>query len=146
MFKKYDKDADGKVSQEELKGMMNPPPNADGADADKDGSLNLEELIVAYGGKGGGSSGSSSGRKSSRSSSGPPAGAITSSYRITSREDALKDRGADSKFIDLDKNEDDLIQMSEFADPDEWTEEKLEEFESLDSNGDGVLSPKEFSK
>jgi subtilisin-like proprotein convertase family protein len=44
-------------------------------------------------------------------------------------------------FYELDANRDRQVALAEFAE--EWTDDKLQEFELLDTNGDGLLTPLE---
>ena len=53
-------------------------------------------------------------------------------------ENAGEYEGIPGWFYELDLNQDEQVDMSEFAE--EWTQEKLDEFISLDSNEDGLLT------
>ena len=51
--------------------------------------------------------------------------------------------GLPAWFFELDKNRDQQVSMSEFTT--EWTDEKVQEFRSMDSNEDGVLTSSEVA-
>ena len=59
-------------------------------------------------------------------------------------QDAAGDpgEGLPGWFFELDKNRDDQVTMPEFSD--EWTEQRIQEFSLLDSNGDGLLTANEI--
>ncbi len=63
---------------------------------------------------------------------------------------ALQDEAGDEStglpgwFFELDENRDGQIEMAEFTK--DWSEEKLQEFESLDSNTDGLLTSAEVAQ
>jgi Ca2+-binding EF-hand superfamily protein len=54
------------------------------------------------------------------------------------------DEGLPSWFFELDANRDGQVEMSEFIH--EWTDEKIQEFTFLDTNGDGLLTSSEVAQ
>ncbi|MEO2011180.1 MAG: proprotein convertase P-domain-containing protein [Pirellulaceae bacterium] len=62
---------------------------------------------------------------------------------LTGLQDEVGDtsEGLPSWFFELDTNRDRQVEMSEFVT--EWTDEKVQEFISLDTNGDGLLTSSE---
>ena len=139
MLKKYDKDGSGVLEESEWKEMRGSPEKSD---TDGDKKITLDELIVAFGGSPSGSSSDSS--SSSRKSHSPVTKRIGGGYRVSTLEEKLQEKGVSSKFIDSDKNADGNLQMSEYSDS--WTDKKLEEFDKLDANRDGVISATEWLK
>ena len=89
-------------------------------------------------------SSSSSQRSSSQRSSGEgdDANKQRRVYQHNSVRDKLEAQGVSGGFIDKDANGDGQLQMSEFET--RWTSRKLADFEKLDTNGDGVISPQEW--
>jgi Ca2+-binding EF-hand superfamily protein len=140
IFASKDENKDGKLDaseQESIKKLI----NVEEADSNSDGELTKDELLKAYldrAKKSTSGSSSSSERKSSSSSDSKR----LSFYQRTSIQAKLEDMGVDEDFINDDKNGDGQLQMSEFTT--RWTQKKLEEFEEIDANGDGVISPKEW--
>ena len=63
-------------------------------------------------------------------------------YLHNSVRDKLEAKGVSGGFIEKDSNGDGQLQMSEFET--RWTSRKLADFEKLDTNGDGVISPQEW--
>ncbi|MGI9515892.1 MAG: hypothetical protein ACR2NP_02500, partial [Pirellulaceae bacterium] len=59
-------------------------------------------------------------------------------------ESEMRRNGASDKFMELDKNQDGQISMSEFARPSEWDDAKLENFRNMDLNDDGLVTIEEF--
>ena len=49
-------------------------------------------------------------------------------------------------FVDLDKDGDGQVSMSEFCDADKWTEELLKQFKHYDLNDDGIITVEEVMK
>ena len=89
-------------------------------------------------------SSSSSQRSSSQRSSGEgdDANKQRRVYLHNSVRDKLEAQGVSGGFIDKDSNGDGQLQMSEYET--RWTSRKLADFEKLDTNGDGVISPQEW--
>lgn len=134
MMKKYDKNGNGKLEEDEFKDMRNKPERAD---ANKDKVLTMDELFVLYGGAPGKYEESSSSR-------GPATSRIGGGNRVATLEERLKERGVSSKFISQDANQDGNLQMSEYSES--WDDKSLELFDKFDSNRDGVISPTEWLK
>jgi len=134
MLKKYDKDGSGALEEGEWKEMKGSPEKTD---TNGDKIITLDELIVAFGGTSGGSSSSSS-----KSRNSPVTARIGGGNRVSTLEEKLKDKGVSSKFISSDKNSDGNLQMSEYSDT--WTDKMLADFDKLDANRDGVISPTEW--
>lgn len=65
---------------------------------------------------------------------------------LTDLQDAAGDssEGLPGWFFELDTNRDQQVAMTEFAT--EWTSAKLQEFASLDTNGDGLLTSSEVAQ
>lgn len=131
MFQRFDKNGDGKISQEEFPG---PPERFKALDKNGDGSLTEDELLEglqqeqrnkevsvekqAKGGNGGGPGG--------------PAGQPGQAQPPSSPEEYVK-----QMFKRLDKNGDSVISQDEFPGaPDR--------FKALDKNGDGALTEDEM--
>ena len=70
---------------------------------------------------------------------------MPSQARTDAATDLRRD-GASAKFMELDKNRDGQIDMSEYARPSEWDEDLLEEFREMDVNDDGLVTVEEYSK
>ncbi len=156
IFKKYDKNGDGKLDKNEMKEVRIPFK-----DEDKDGEITRDEAMAYVGGqRSSGSSNSSAGNN--------PAVATTGGRGETKPKEMRRDirgwtrvgangrtrmensrRGGNSEapreFRENDKNQDGQIQMSEFAGQDEWTDEKLDEYYRYDRDKDGVITLSEWS-
>lgn len=134
LLKTYDKDADKKLSKDELGKMRRPP---EGADADGDGFVTESELLdnLTKGSKGSSSSStksdSSSSKKSSRS---------RGSFRSRS---SRRSSGGGSSFDRLDENENKQIEMHEYSN--DWDDEKVKAFYKKDKNNDGIISLEEWN-
>lgn len=126
MMDKYDKNRDKVLDKDEMESFRRPPENHD---PNEDGEVTYDELYQAYKNRNS-NSGSSSSESSSRRSSSDRGRSSSSRSRSSSGG--------------TDKDGDGKIKMAEFAD--EWTQEKIEEFQRLDVNNDGYLSREEFSK
>jgi hypothetical protein len=131
MLAKYDVNKNGQLEEDEWKSMKG------AAEADKDGDkiVSLSELIVKFGGN----PDESSSASSSRSAVTQRIGGGNSRATL---EDLLEKKGVSSKFIKQDRNADGNLQMAEFAE--EWNEKLLDEFDKIDTNRDGVISPSEW--
>jgi len=136
----YDVDKDGKLSADETKKMRRPPA---GADANKDGFITKSELVGSLSG-------------TNKSSTSEPAGDAVA-VKEKAKSKYSRDRGSSnrsksrtstgsrtsSSFDKLDANADKQIQMHEFAD--KWSDDLVKEFYAKDTNGDGVITLKEWS-
>ncbi len=144
LVRQYDKNKDGKLDKGELGAMRRPPV---GADINQDGYVTIDEYVESL-------SKQSSSRSSSTSSPPEPG-----NPKIVNVENAAPpDRGArgqsrsprrpsstaaPASFDGLDANKDGQVQMSEFSS--DWDDAKVEEFEAKDVNGDGLITPEEWS-
>lgn len=133
LLEKYDQDGDQMLSQEEAKSVSSLPKNAD---ADKDGQISLDELIVGFGGQAGRESSSSSTSSTARRKN-----QANNPYMVKSGAD--RNAEADREFRDLDKNVDGLLQMHEFSA--RWSDEEADRFMQLDTDNNGVLTIGEWS-
>ncbi len=137
-LKKYDKNYNGYLDEDELKEMSNPPK---GADKDNDSRLSRQELEDYYNGgyRHADSSESSTVRTSAESDpdrsrdqrQGPP------EFR---RRD---NRGSRSSFASSYDGTSSLL-MRDFEPDTPWSEEKIKRFYAIDTNRDGVITPEEF--
>jgi Ca2+-binding EF-hand superfamily protein len=130
MIRKYDKNGDGSLDQKEMESYRRPPENADG---NGDGLITGEELLAAYVAKSGGSTSTTSSSRSSSRDEEERSSSRSSSRSRSSGSSSARDEDGDGR-----------IKMSEFSD--EWTKEKIDEFNKLDQNQDGYLSRDEFSR
>ncbi len=76
-------------------------------------------------------------------------GVLTRDELQTYLEQLQDEAGSDAEgiptwFYERDENRDEQVEMSEFAS--EWTDETLEEFVTLDANGDGILTMTEVAQ
>jgi Ca2+-binding EF-hand superfamily protein len=133
MLKKWDTDGDGRLSAEELSEMRNPPPAS--ADQDGDGQFTYAELYAYYGD--GEAPKSSSG--SNVETSVPIPGAIRWSGAF--EESPADPDQLPAYLARLDRNRDGMVSMAEFAT--EWDAKTRADFERLDLNGDGYITPQE---
>lgn len=137
LMKQMDKDGDDALSTEEMKRFRRPPTNADG---NGDGSVTREELIAAYSARAGVTP-----DKRSRSDEGEEEAQSSRSRSGNSRNsNPSKSRTSSRGFSGRDENGDGLLQMHEFAKPNEWTMEKIDEFKAIDLNNDGILDSDEY--
>lgn len=65
---------------------------------------------------------------------------------LTAHEKLLANKDIPQWYIDLDKDNDGQVSMSEWCKPNEWTTEKVAEFEHYDLNHDGIITPTELVK
>ena len=139
IFRSKDGNEDGKLDEKEQESLGS-AIKVEEADGDGDGILTKKEVLESLL-KRAQKSSSSSSSSSSKSESSSRSKQRTV-YQRVSIKGKLEDMGLKSDFIDEDKNGDGQLQMSEFAS--RWTQKKLEEFQKIDTNGDGVISPKEW--
>lgn len=125
LMARYDKDKNGWLDKDEVAKMRRPPKG----DPNNDGRITKAELIALN----------------------SPKGTVVSSRSKTTRTSSSRGSsvGRDSSkgksvFGGKDKNEDQQIQMNEFAE--RWTEKTVNEFNKLDTNGDAVISVDEWLK
>lgn len=144
LIKQNDANGNGVLEREEWSKLRDPEES----DRNKDGKITVDELAqrLANYGKGGNSS---SGRSASGSSARDAAGGGSSrsgdsggrrSYRFTPAVERLPD-DLPSWFARNDANADGQVSMSEYSTT--WSDAKAKEFETLDVNGDGLISPSE---
>ena len=127
IFKSYDKNTDGFLDKEELSKMRRKPSTS--ADADGDSKISKSELVEAYLVKAGKSKGSTKGSSS--------AGSSKSKSKSTSGA-----AGSRSQLTDKDENGNGQIEMAEYET--DWTVEKIDEFNVIDTNRDGVITKAEW--
>ncbi len=136
LIKNYDKDGDGNLSQEEVKSMRRPPVGADG---DGNGYITEAELVDSLSGGAVAKAAdvqtaianSTTNSQNNRNSAASKSGARTRTVRA---------RGS---FNGLDANEDNQVEMHEYAD--DWNDQKVSEFFEKDTNGDGVITLREWN-
>ena len=126
LFSNYDKDKDGKLSQDELKAMRRPPANAD---QNKDGIVEFQELVDSLSGI------------SSRAT-----GTQTTDVSNSSADDR-RNRSTSQRvsgtWSSLDKDANGQIEMHEFSA--DWDTNKVEQFYAKDLNGDGIITAAEWN-
>lgn len=145
IMRRYDRNRNGYLDKEEWKSMSGSPEKSD---KNKDGKISRSELeagLEAYAKARSSSSGSDksrSGSSRSKSKSGSP-GSLE--HRFLTTDERLAELGVDasSSFVRSDKNRDGQLQMAEFAYS--WSQDKLDEFKDYDLNGDGVITPQEWT-
>lgn len=135
LLKTYDRDNDGRLSEQELKEMRRPPKDAD---TNRDKFVDKAELIASI------SNRSDTTATAVENQSAIHSGRVTPSEQVSDkrRPATATYNQADSIFGGKDLNNDRQLQMSEFAQ--EWDDETVKEFESKDRNGDGVITEKEW--
>lgn len=167
LVKQYDKNGDNMLQADEQKELRG---RAAEADDNKDGTITIDELVshLSSGGSStpspSSSSSSDSGRhhegdkskgdsdKSKRvlfGSVGGPASAAKEgdkqrrTYRFTPAAQKLP-TGLPDWFNSKDANHDGQVSMSEYGKS--WTERSVADFQHIDANNDGVITPKEATK
>lgn len=133
-FMKHDGNKNGMLDKDELNKMRRPPTNAD---TNSDGRVSKNEFVASQ-------MPNSSALKSNANSP------SKSSNRSGRRDDRTslstsKAAGGSSRsnvFGGQDKNNDNILQMHEYAD--RWTQATLDAFNKKDSNGDGLITPREW--
>ena len=149
MLNLYDKNKDGKITQDEFGSMRDPKST----DKNSDGVITKEELAErasSFGRSRSGDSSSSSrsdgssrsGGSSSNSSSSTTADGRKSYRFLTPAERLPKD--VPSWFTSTDANGDGQIAMAEYTTS--WSESKVAEFTRYDANGDGYITVQECLK
>lgn len=132
LIRQYDKNKNGKLEKEEVAEMRRPPK----ADANKDGVITKEELMDSLTGKKSSSGTGDSEKESSNTRSSFSKTKSSSSSRFSRSRRS-------SSFGDLDKNQDGMVHMHEFAS--DWTEELVDEFNAKDRDGDGHITEQEWT-
>jgi Ca2+-binding EF-hand superfamily protein len=161
LIRQYDTSKNGMLEREEWKEMRSEHQSAD---ANKDSVITVEELaagLQAYsaGGSGGGGPGgwgSRGGGDRGGGDRGGPGGwgsrgpggdkqmaAAKKSYRVSSPVERLP-KGLPDFFVRNDTDSDGQISMAEYAAT--WNDQIAVEFQKLDLNGDGILTPEECVK
>lgn len=142
LMKQYDKNKNDVLEREEWQQMSNSPERSD---SNRDGKISRSELEARLSSyyKSSGSSNKSS--TSSGSSGSALPNAIKGDYRFSTTDELLAKAGisGSSDFIRKDANGDGQIQMAEFAS--DWDDDKFAEFQELDQDGDGVITPAEWN-
>ena len=128
IFKSYDKNKDGFLDTDELSKMRRKP--SESTDADGDSKISKSELVEAYLVKAGKSKGSTKGSSLSESS------------KSKSSSTSSGNAGSRSQLTDKDENGNGQIEMAEFET--DWTVEKIDEFNQVDKNRDGVITKAEW--
>lgn len=163
LLRQYDANKSGVLEREEWKNMRGDPESVD---TNHDGRITLDELkakVASYF-RGSAAGSSSSGGSSSSSATGSPSSGSSGSYVSRSSGSGLAGSGSNAArtyrsayhflspkerlpsglpdwFIAKDANGDGQISMAEFSD--NWSEEKAREFQAVDLNGDGIITPAE---
>ena len=169
LVKQYDKNGDSMLQADERKELRG---RAAEADQNKDGTITIDELVShlsssssstpspspssssssASGHRQDGDKSKSDSEKSKRvlyGSVGGPAGSAKEgdkqrrTYRFTPAAQKLP-TGLPGWFTSKDANHDGQVSMSEYGKS--WTERSVAEFQHIDVNNDGVITPKEASK
>ncbi len=65
---------------------------------------------------------------------------------LSRQTDGDRRDGASDKFMKLDGNNDGQLQMNEFSNGKEWSDDLYKDFVGADGNGDGVITPGEFDR
>lgn len=167
LVKQFDKDGDSMLKGDELKDLRGEPAKAD---LDKDGTITIDELVshlspnksstpsstsssssdsgshhegdksksnsdkskrVLFGSVGGPTSAAKEGEKQRRT------------YRFTPAAQKLP-TGLPGWFTSKDANHDGQVSMSEYGKS--WTERSVADFQKIDVNNDGIVTPKEATK
>ena len=132
-----DKNEDGALDSEELKKLRRPPKNLD---ANSDGIATRAEMITAYTPQ---SASSQDEAEEEEEEEAAENRSRSNSSRKTSSSRSNRSNSSGA-FGGKDANGDGLLQMHEFTD--KWTMEKIEEFQEMDSDNDGMLNSSEYRK
>jgi Ca2+-binding EF-hand superfamily protein len=142
MIKRYDRNESGVLEKEEW-GQLRGDPNE--IDLDHNGKITEDEMakrLENYSRSRGGEGSDSS--RDRRSGESRPEGSEDAerpkSYRFTTAMEMLPE-GLPPWFAQQDKNGDGQICMAEYSSF--WNDQKANEFVRLDSNGDGLITPRE---
>ncbi len=135
LIKTYDKDEDGRLSEQELKEMRRPPKDAD---TNRDKFVDKTELIASVANR------SETNTQRSEDQAAIHSGRSTPEERLAEkrRPTTATYNEADSIFGGKDANNDRQLQMHEFSQ--EWDDNVVKEFDSKDRNGDGVITENEW--
>jgi Ca2+-binding EF-hand superfamily protein len=145
MIRQYDKNKDGKLTQDEW-GSMRGDPKA--TDKNGDGVITKEEMVERFTSfsrsrSGDSRSGDSRSGSSSTSSTSSTANNDRKSYRFLTPVERLP-KEMPSWFSTSDTNGDGQVAMAEFTS--HWSESKVAEFARYDTNGDGYITVAECLK
>ena len=140
LLRQMDKNEDGALDSEELKKLRRPPKNLD---ANSDGIATRAEMITAYTPQ---SASSQDEAEEEEEEEAAENRSRSNSSRKTSSSRSNRSNRSNSSgaFGGKDANGDGLLQMHEFTD--KWTMEKIEEFQEMDSDNDGMLNSSEYRK
>ena len=146
LLQRYDKNKDGMLQRDEWKEMKT---EHQGADANGDGTITLDELTTRVASYSSGGSGPSSGGPSGGGEKKPwkfgqdkvaSTASAKKSYRFLTPTERLP-KGMPDWFLKSDADGDGQIMMSEYTTS--WTESTAADFAKYDLDGDGIITPGE---
>jgi Ca2+-binding EF-hand superfamily protein len=125
MFRRYDRNKDRVLTEEEWRGIRGTPQNAD---ADNDGRITFDEMLARVGNR-------TKPRAADKQAGAKP----RKSDRLKTPAERLPE-GLPDWFRDRDRNQDGQIAMSEYGRRSETT---ARQFQRYDADNDGFISPDE---
>lgn len=142
ILRRYDANQNGVLDREEWGQMRNDPT---AADRNQDGQITVDELaawLVERGRARYGEEHREARQAGASPGDGPavPGNGARKSYRFLSPKERLP-AGLPEWFASRDADGDGQVSMAEFATS--WSDQKAREFQDLDTNGDGMITPAE---